>query len=587
MFRRTLVAAILTVSAVLALSGVFEPLDARLRDFQFSTLRSLSPQSAARDVVIVGVDEETMRRLPEPVTLWHRHLGKFFGAMAAAQPAAVGVDIVLPDRSYETVVPGSDKLLMMGLLQARRAYPVVLALTVDPAGKPRPVYPPYLALAGRGYALFPVDADGRVRRFDERLGAAGEELPTIAGQMARAMKIEPGRGYLDFWRGAPFDYVPFHQVLQWSDEGNEKALAQAFRGRPVLVGMVLRFEDRLRVPVPMAAWEEPEATDAAGVLLHAQALRSMLGAGFIQAMPAAVTTTVTVAAGLLWFVAGGTAFVAALFVALALGLFAVSTWLVTQGHFLPVAAILLTALIALGGRHARDTWERLRERRRLRASFAGYVSPNVMREILAGGIPPELGGAKRFVCVLFSDIRNYTTRSEAMTPEQVIRFLNRYFEEVVGRIHEHGGSVTSFIGDGIMALFGAPNSLTNPCDEAFEAAREMLQHVDQLNERLVAEGERPFEIGIGLHAGDAVIGHVGSSARHDYTAIGDAINVAARIEGLSKEAGYRLICSRAAAERLPVRSTLVPLGPMAIKGHTPVQVYGYDKVSLPPRAGEG
>jgi class 3 adenylate cyclase len=249
-----------------------------------------------------------------------------------------------------------------------------------------------------------------------------------------------------------------------------------------------------------------------------------------------------------------------------------------QGQFLPVVAPVLTALISLGGRHAWDTWEQLRERRRLRASFSGYVSPNVMREILAGSIPPQLGGSKHFICVLFSDIRNYTTRSEAMTPEQVIQFLNRYFEEVVGRIHEHGGSVTSFIGDGIMAMFGAPNSLTNPCDDAFASAREMLQHVDQLNRRLVEEGETPFEIGIGLHAGDAVIGHVGSSARHDYTAIGDAINVAARVEGLSKEAGYRIICTRAAAERLSDRAALAALGPMAIKGHTPVEVFGYDKV---------
>jgi class 3 adenylate cyclase len=285
-----------------------------------------------------------------------------------------------------------------------------------------------------------------------------------------------------------------------------------------------------------------------------------------------------IAAGLLWFVAGGTVFIVSLLAVLALALAALSTWLMTQGQFLPVVPVGMTALIGLGGRHAWDTWEQLRERRRLRASFTGYVSPNVMREILAGSIPPQLGGAKHFVCVLFSDIRNYTTRSEAMTPEQVIQFLNRYFEEVVGRIHEHGGSVTSFIGDGIMAMFGAPNSLANPCDDAFAAAREMLQHVDMLNEQLVAEGETPFEIGIGLHAGDAVIGHVGSSARHDYTAIGDAINVAARVEGLSKEAGFRIICTRAAAERLSDRAALAALGPMAIKGHTPVEVFGYDKV---------
>ncbi|OGA09951.1 MAG: hypothetical protein A2W68_17435 [Betaproteobacteria bacterium RIFCSPLOWO2_02_64_14] len=578
MVKRTLVAAVLTVSAVLAALGAFEPLDAKFLDFQFRILRSLSPQPAAREVVVVGIDEETMRRLPEPVTLWHRHLGKFFGAMAAAQPAAVGVDIVFPDRSYESVVAGSDKLLLMGLLQARRAYPLVLALTVDQSGKPRAIYPPYLALAGSGYALLPVDGDGRVRRFDERLGKAGEALPTIAGQMARAMKVEPGRGYLDFWRGAPFDYIRFHQVLQWADERNEEALAKAFRGKPVLVGMILRYEDRLRVPVPIAAWEEPEAIDAPGVLLHAQAVRNIVGSGFIQTVSTAAPAAGIAAAGLLWFITGSAALVAGLFVAIAFGLVALSTWLVTQGQFLPVAAIFLTVLISLGGRYAWDTWQRLRERRRLRASFGGYVSPGVMQEILAGRIQPELGGTKQFVCVMFSDIRNYTTRSEAMTPEQVIRFLNRYFEEVVGRIHERGGSVTSFIGDGIMAVFGSPNSLASPCDQAFESAREMLQYVARLNAQLTAEGEVPLEIGIGLHAGEAVVGHVGSASRHDYTAIGDVINVAARIEGLSKEAGFRLICSRVVTERLSAGVTLVALGPMAIKGHTPVEVYGFDKV---------
>jgi class 3 adenylate cyclase/CHASE2 domain-containing sensor protein len=586
MLRRRLVAAVLTVSAVLAAASAFDPCDAAFLDLQFRVLRWLAPMPASRDVVVVGIDEESMRRLPEPVTLWHRHLGKFFGALTRAQPAVVGVDIVLPDRTYESVVPGSDKLLLTGLLQARRAYPVVLALTVDQEGKPRAIYPPYLALAASGYALLPVEADGRVRRFDERLGGAGEVLPTLAGQMARAMKVEPGAGHLDFWRGAPFNYIPFHRALQWLDEGNEVELDHAFRGKPVLVGMVLRYEDRQRLAVRLAAWEEPSAIDAPGVLLHAQALRNMLGAGFIQRVAIAVPVAAVASSGLLWLVAGSAALVAGLLVAMALGLFALSTWLLTQGHFLPVAAIIMTALVSLGGRYGWDTWERLRERQRLRASFGGYVSPSVMQEILAGNITPRPGGEERFVCVLFSDIRNYTMRSEAMTPEQVIRFLNRYFEEVVGRIHDHGGSVTSFIGDGIMAIFGAPNALANPCEEAFAAAREMLRHVDLLNERLVLEGEMPFEIGIGLHAGEAVIGHVGSSDRHDYTAIGDAINVAARIEGLSREAGYRVICSREVAGRLSEVAALAALGPMAIKGHAPVEVYGYSKISLPSRAGE-
>jgi adenylate cyclase len=163
------------VALLIAVLEMARPIDFRVLDLQFRLLRSWVPRPVTPDVVIVGVDDESTRRLPEPVTLWHRHLGRFLSALAVAKPAAVGVDIVLPDRSFDAVVPGADKLLMQGLLEARRTYPLVLALTVDPAGKPRAIYPPFLTISGpgsAGYALFPVDGDGRVRRFDERFTAS-------------------------------------------------------------------------------------------------------------------------------------------------------------------------------------------------------------------------------------------------------------------------------------------------------------------------------------------------------------------------------------------------------------------------------
>jgi class 3 adenylate cyclase len=200
-----------------------------------------------------------------------------------------------------------------------------------------------------------------------------------------------------------------------------------------------------------------------------------------------------------------------------------------------------------------------------------------MEEILAGHIRPELGGVNQFVCVLFSDIRGYTARSERMNPEDVIRFLNRYFEQVVRLIHAHGGSVVSFMGDGVMAVFGAPKPLENPCREAFETARGMLKFVEELNVQFRAEGVAPVDIGVGLHAGEAVIGHVGASSRHDYTAIGDVTNVASRLESLTMEAGYRVVVSKAVAEQVGGAASLERLGPMAIKGHSPVEVYGYEK----------
>jgi len=571
--------AILLCGALLGATRATESLDLKLLDSQFRLLRAAFPQTVERDVAVIGIDEDTAKTFPEPISLWHAHFSRLFRAMAVARPAVVGLDIILPDRSYESVLPGSDMVMLKGLLEARRSFPLVLGLTLDPLGKPRPIHPPFLSIAGpdsTGYALFPVDPDGVVRRFDEHLAEDGHAIITLSGRMARRMKVEPGEGLIDYWRGAPFSYVPLHQVLQWFEAGDETALANAFRDRPVLVGMVFKLEDRQLAPVQLAAWE-PDASNNAGVLLHAQALRTTLNAGFVQQSPALVLALVCAALAALWFVTAGTTVVLLLLGAVFLLLAGGSTLLLTQGSFFPVVAPAVTAVLALGGRNGYETLLKLRERRRLRASFGGYVSPSVMEEILAGRIHPDLAGVNKYVCVLFSDIRGYTTRSERMTPEQVIRFLNRYFESIVALIHDRGGAVVSFMGDGIMAVFGAPKPLENPCRDAFDAARAMLKFVAELNGQFQAEGEAPMEIGIGLHAGEAVLGHVGSSSRHDYTAIGDVTNVASRLESLTKEAGYRVVVSRVVAEQLGDQQQLAFLGPMAIKGHSPVEVYGHDK----------
>ena len=147
--------------------------------------------------------------------------------------------------------------------------------------------------------------------------------------------------------------------------------------------------------------------------------------------------------------------------------------------------------------------------------------------------------------MLFADIRGFTARSETIAPEATVRLLNRYFTEVTESIHGAGGTLDKFIGDGVMAFFGAPQSIANPCAPACAAARDMLARVVRLNGELAAQGEAPIAIGVGLHAGDAVVGNMGSAARHNYTAIGDAVNVASRLEGLTKDVGYPLVVSAA------------------------------------------
>lgn len=538
--------AVLVACVVVGASGVAERADLAALDLEFRLLRQWLPREAAKEVMVVGIDEASVSALPEPITLWHRHLARFLVAMKEARPAAVGIDVVLPARSFEAVQPGADMLLTKSLVEARLAYPLVVALTFGPDGKQRPVHRPFLAAVGpegAQHAYFPLERDGVIRRYQH---------PAFAGQIAGRLGVEPTGGYLDFARGSRFEVVSFHQVLGWDAE----RLQKTFAGKPVLLGVVIPFLDDHPAPVQLAAWDTGNGR-VPGVLLHAQALRNMLGGELVQRLPSWTIALLAAAAALLLFAPWWAALIAVA------GAFAVSLWALAHGWFLPPASLAFAALVPA----ATDLGLKLAERRRLRRSFRGYVSPGVMQEILAGRIQPGLAGVRRYVCVMFADIRGYTTRAQTMKPEEVIGFLNRYFERVVALVHGRGGTVVSIMGDGIMTAFGTPKPLDNPCQAAFDTARDML----------AVAAELQIEIGIGLNAGEALCGHVGSRERHEYSAIGDVTNVASRLQSLTKEHGYRILAARAVAESLAERSELAPLGMAPVKGHAPVELFGYSR----------
>ncbi len=553
-------------------------LDAKILDAQFRWLRAAAPKPVANDVVIVGIDENTTRELFEPIALWHPHLGKFFEAMARARPAVVGLDVVLPDRSYDRLLREYDRPLIAGLLRVRAAgVPLVLGQTVDEQERLRPIFAPILAVAGAenlGLVLFPLDADNVARRYQPTFAADGKELPTLATRMGAHLGVKPDAGLIDYSIGASFSYVPLQQVLAWAQANDIGSLQKTFGGRPVLLGSTMPFIDRYSTPVPIAAWE-PEERRVPGVLVHAQALRSLMHGGMIHAAPFWLMALLPVLASLLWWIGHRPPWALGAAVLGLLAAASVTTWLLRGGVHLPIAGALFTGYAALIARTGVESFFNLREKRQLKDSFGRYVSPPVLKEILAGRIKAGLGGARKNVCVLFSDIRGFTRRSEGQEPEAVIAFLNRYFTAMVEAIHAHGGTLDKFIGDGIMAFFGAPEPHQNAAQDAFECARDMLTRLDALNREFAAEGIDPIHIGIGLHLGDVIVGHIGSEARHEYSAIGDPVNVASRLESLTKEVGYPIVCSREVARALTESQGLVDLGEHPIKGHVPVAVFGY------------
>ena len=551
-------------------------------DLQFRLLRQIAPLPVSREVVVVGIDDATVREMNLPLATMHAELGRFLEAMATAKPRAVGLDVTFPQTSYDGLKPGLDAALLRGMLRLRNVAPLVLGVTVGAAGAPRPVHQPFLTVAGRdgvGYVLVQLDEDGAIRRFDERLGEGGAVVPTLAGQIARRLDVPVEYGLVQFALGPDFGYVPLREVLALQEAGDGAALARQFGGKVVMLGTVLPYEDQLKLPVKLAAWDKDRETTH-GVLIHAQQMRSLIEGRVVRPLDGQAAVLLVCIAALAWWLRPGAGSGLLLALALAVAL-ALEVLLLRQGMHVPLAWPALAAALAASSRAAMEAWFATREKRWLRAAFAGLVSPAVLGEILGGRLQPQLGGERREICLLFSDIRGFTTLSESLPPEEVTRLLDRYFSRMVASIHAHGGTLDKFMGDGIMAFFGAPQPRDNPCADAFAAGQTMLAALAEFNRELAAEGRAPLTIGIGLHYGAAVVGYIGAADRHEYTAIGDAVNAASRIEGLTKEAGYPLLASRAVLDQLPDRDGFVPLGEMAVKGRAAVEVYGWRPAPYP------
>jgi adenylate cyclase len=606
----------------IAQAPVLASLQLRLLDTQHRWLANAWPQQPEREVVVVGIDDETLRALPEPLALWHPHLSRFMQAMATARPAAVGLDIVLPERSFDAVVPGYDRQLMQGLLVLRASQSLVMTLTLDAEGRLRSIYPPFVAVAGReslAHVLLPLDVDQVPRRAAGAVVTPQGAIPSLAAAMAARVAMtdagptgagsadaSPGgaspagagwsdasarkgyvkegdipEGHINYALGPQPSYIPLREVLAWHAAGDAQRLRAAFEGKPVLLGIVLPLEDRYYQPINLAAWESGNAQRVPGVLIHAQILRSMLNGGLITELSAYGLALLCAALALAWLVRARLAVVLTVTVLAWGALYLQSTLLLRQGLYLPVLPLMLTLTVALLGRWLVEALFQLRERARLRGAFSGYVSPAVMEEILQGRLDPALGGKVDRICVMFADVRGFTTFSETMPPAQVIALLNRYFDLVMTVIHAEGGTINSIMGDGLMAIFGAPKTLDHPCDRAFAAARGMIAAVETLNAQLRAEGKSEIAIGIGLHYGEAVIGHVGSAARHDYSAIGDTVNLASRVEGLTRAIEHPLACTDAVLRELSDASGLVSAGLQSVKGRSPVLVHGWRPAAVP------
>jgi adenylate cyclase len=248
-------------------------------------------------------------------------------------------------------------------------------------------------------------------------------------------------------------------------------------------------------------------------------------------------------------------------------------------QYLPRALVMLTAGIVAGfvALRLRTKFQyamnEAASRARVTNIFGQHVSPAVVDRLLESSADQR--GERREVCVMFLDIRNFTANSRDRPPEAVVEFLNAAFASMIEAVDRHSGFINKFLGDGFMAVFGAPLQDSDAAKHAVAAARQILADIDA---RVAADRAWPLQVGIGLHIGPCVVGNVGSPRRKEFTVIGDTVNLASRLEQLTKQFSKRLIVSAAIMAAIGEDAgASAPLGEVAVKGYVdPVPVWGLD-----------
>ncbi|MFP5258634.1 MAG: CHASE2 domain-containing protein, partial [Acidobacteriota bacterium] len=505
-------------------------------------------------LLVVAVDEASFQEIGLPWP-WPRALhARLLDALAKAGARLVVCDIVFAEPS----TPAQDDALAQALA---RGTPTVLAQaleTVDDAAFVRRIRVDPLPLlansaAGVGLAVVTPDPDGTVRRF----AADYDGLPTLAAAAARLLTgqaVPPGTaGLIDFPGPArSIDTVSYAQVID-----PERPLPAArIKDRIVVLGRSMAASG---APLGQAdsfptPFTRTTGQAMAGPEIHAAILGTILRGSAGREVPRAVSLTLAgvllPAAGVLCFglrplAAAGLAVGAAL--AVGAGSATLFLW---RFLWLPPA---LTGLGLLGLGAAGSLYRAViesRQRRFLTRAFGRYVSPEVVRAVVAQPERLELGGEEAEVTVLFSDLAGFTTFSEKLSPKELIGILNACFTPATAIVLSSGGTLDKFIGDAVMAFWGAPLPLADHAARALGAALAMREAVSSLSREFAAKGLPELRARLGLATGPAVVGNVGSRERFDYTILGDTVNLASRLESLNKYYGTDILLSapaRAAA----------------------------------------
>lgn len=567
-----LIAGVLTLLASL---GVLDNLDNIASDALYQ-----NRSAADGEIVLIGIDDRAIDELG-PYGQWNRDIIAMtleaLNQSEDCRPAAIGVDVLYTGESTGDLDAWLEEAAgQYGNVVTACAAQFGTAVTKDEAGdyylnkfSILSFEEPYAALRDvttQGHINAMLDNDGILRHHLLKLDLPdGREYPSMALALAqmyhdyydlRQVALPPTDAQ-NFWY-VPFCGEPgdFDESISVVDLISGEIPADYFAGKIVLIGpYTIGLQDNYITSID-------HARQMYGVEYQANAIQALLRGEYKQEVRNNLQLMLLfgmLLLGLMGFWRRQVQFATILWAALCGGWVLLCIGVYQVGWVLHVLWIPVGVTILFSGSLAVNYIQAAAGRRQVTNTFKRYVAPEIVNEILKEGTETlELGGKLTTIAVLFVDVRGFTTMSEALAPPQVVEILNRYLTLIADCILKNGGTLDKFVGDAAMAFWGAPLPQEDYVMRAVQAAADMVDGSKALSEELMAQFGRTVSFGIGVHVGEAVVGNIGSPQRMDYTAIGDTVNTAARLEA-NAPAGTIYI-SRTVADILKDRICTTSLG---------------------------
>jgi adenylate cyclase len=563
---------VVAVLSAIAPTAPWKLVEARAFDW-LST--AYPPRIADDSPVIVAVDEPSFAELGLQWP-WPRSLhAALVSALRQAGARAIGLDIIFAEPS---AAPAADDALAQALgpdVTLAGDETLIETPHADQAMRVEPL-PQFLATGAKtGIASVVLDNDGTLRRVPRYGDGFAAVLARSAGETPP--EIPAGALLRSFGPARTFQTVSYYQAMSPA----EFLPKDFFRGRVVIVGLSLQSAPTVEAGSAdfyASSYTLRSKRLVSGAEIQATVYDNVTRGLFVGAASPFLLAALTIAAALLAGAAiwRGTGWLTAVLALIAIVVaFGGSFLLIQFGRlYVPPVGPALAFVAVAGAQSARDYAAERRLRRGITRAFAQYLSPVLVERLASEPTRLRLGGERKTLSILFSDVRGFTTISEALKdePERLTKLMHRLLNPLSAVVLSSGGTIDKYIGDAIMAFWNAPLDDPNHALHAVEAALGMLKALEDLNVELAEEarasGTEPMRlaVGVGINTGDCVVGNMGSEYRFDYSALGDPVNLAARLEGETKNYDVGILLGERTAELAAARFPVVELDRIRVKG---------------------